>query len=131
MQKIAKKGFIHTKIKKNGIVIDAVNTHLVDYSQSWAKKANTNNIGALKFFVRKYPNVLMCGDFNYKLPDMEKMKLLKSVSKEKTFRKENKYVEENINEKLDYVFYRNLKVKSSNIVKKELSDHYGIETEFE
>jgi len=40
-------------------------------------------------------------------------------------------VKNNIDEKLDYVFYRNLKVKSNKIVKNELSDHYGIEVNFE
>jgi len=73
----------------------------------------------------------LCGDFNYKFPDMKKMKFLRTVSKEKTYRKENKYVKNNIDEKLDYVFYRNLKVKSNKIVKNELSDHYGIEVNFE
>ena len=108
-----------------------INTHLVDYSKIWAKKANKKNIEALKFFVRKSPNVVMCGDFNYRSKDMDKIKFLKSISKEKTFRKENKYVEENIDEKLDYVFYKNLKAKKNKIVKYGLSDHYGIEAEFE
>ena len=131
MQKIAKKGFIHTKIRKKEILVDLINTHLVDYSKIWAKKANKKNIEALKFFVRKSPNVVMCGDFNYRSKDMDKIKFLKSISKEKTFRKENKYVEENIDEKLDYVFYKNLKAKKNKIVKYGLSDHYGIEAEFE
>ena len=129
-ESFARKGSLYLKIKLRGEAYEIVNTHLMDCSLTGSQEVNKDNLKKLMDFIKEKKNVIMTGDFNLFNKNMKKIRTLKFANTEKTFLKsKNKYAEK-FNEKLDYVFYKGLKLKSSEIIKKDFSDHYGISVDF-
>ena len=81
-------------------------------------------------FVKNKKKVIITGDFDILSNKMKKICSLNFVTKEKTYLKsKNKYAKE-FNDKLDYIFYKGLKVKKKEVIRKNFSDHYGISVDF-
>jgi endonuclease/exonuclease/phosphatase family metal-dependent hydrolase len=129
-ERFAKKGSLYLKIKLRGETYNIINTHLMDCSITGSQDVNKENFKKLMGFIKDKKKVIMTGDFNLFSRHMKKLRTLKFTNKEKTFLKsKNKYAED-FNDKLDYVFYKGLNLKKSEVIKHGLSDHYGISVDF-
>ena len=129
-EKITKKGTLYLKVKLRGEVYEIVNTHLMDCSLTGSQNINKEHIKDLMKFVSDKKKIIMTGDFNLFSRNMKKLRTLKFANKEKTYLKSKNVYAKKFNDKLDYVFYKSLKVKKSEVVKNGLSDHYGISVDF-
>lgn len=125
-ERLGNKGYISFKVKKDKKVVQIVNTHLYDIDGPNSLAINRRDLERIQFEFKNQKNLIITGDFNLKKKEVDKISLMPYTSNEKTFVQENKYVDEDLNDKLDYIFYKGFKRGISTLVKKGFSDHFGL-----
>ncbi len=126
-----KKGFLHTQISCSGKIFDIVNTHFQDYN-NYKSPENCAHLSSLQKRFKDSKRVILAGDFNVDKQFIQENKTFPFAPKQNTYCMKNPYAQDIVRDiQFDYVFFKGLRAKRSQVVKQIFSDHYGIAVDLE